>query len=103
MKTGPEWSLEKAKARIFKALGHPARLCLVERLAQRPRCVCEMVEMVPGRQATISRHLGVLVASGILRRHREGTKMIYELALPCLLDALPCVMKALKGGRCKGG
>lgn len=93
-----DWSRQKAKARIFKALGHPARLRLVERLAERPRCVCEMVEMVPGRQATTSRHLALLVSSGILRRHREGTKMIYELAMPYILKALPCVMEALRHG-----
>jgi ArsR family transcriptional regulator len=98
-----DWSRAKSKARIFKALGHPVRLYLVERLAERPRCVCEMVEMVPGRQATTSRHLGVLVSSGILRRHREGVKMIYELAMPCLLNALPCVMEALRVGRCGPG
>ncbi len=103
MKAPADWSEAKGKAKIFKALGHPARLYLVERLAERPRCVCEMVEMVPGRQATTSRHLGILVTSGILRRHREGTKMIYELAMPCLLSAMPCVMKALGGGRGGGG
>jgi len=102
MKASAGWSRTKAKARIFKAMGHPARLSIVELLARGPRCVCELVERVPGRQATTSRHLAVLVRAGILRRHREGVRMIYELALPCLLNAMPCVMEALEKGRCRG-
>jgi len=88
-----------ARARIFKALGHPVRLALVMRLAAGARCVCELVPCVPGRQATVSRHLAVLVNAGVLRRWREGTRMMYVLAVPCLLDALPCIDRALKGKR----
>ena len=88
--------LAEAKARIFKALGHPVRLMVVEALERRPHCVCELVEMVPGTQATTSRHLDVLLKSGIVSRHKEGVKMIYELAMPCLLKTLPCVVEALR-------
>jgi ArsR family transcriptional regulator len=95
-----------AKARVFKALGHPVRLAFVERLAAGPRCVCELVPLVPGRQATTSRHLDVLVRTGILRRHREGVRMMYELAVPCILKAMPCVLEALsrakRGPSCGG-
>jgi ArsR family transcriptional regulator len=96
-----DWPRAQAKARIFKAMGHPTRLLIMEFLARGPRCVCDLVERVPGRQATTSRHLAVLVRAGVLRRHREGVRMIYELALPCLLKAMPCVTEALKGGRCR--
>lgn len=89
-----------ARADVFKALGHPTRLRLVEIIAEGPRCVCELVEMVPGSQPTTSRHLEVLRHAGVVRRYREGSRMIYELALPCLLNALPCVNEAVK---MKGG
>jgi DNA-binding transcriptional ArsR family regulator len=85
----------QAKARIFKALGHPTRLSIVEMLAEGERCVCEIVPAFDDAQATISRHLDVLLRAGIVRRRREGVKMIYELAMPCLLNAMPCVVKAL--------
>ncbi len=91
-----DMELTKAKAGIFKALGHPVRLRMVEALADGARCVCELVEMVPGAQATTSRHLDVLFRTGIVRRRKEGVKMIYELAMPCLLKALPCVVEALR-------
>ena len=93
-KDGP--ALVAARAGIFKALGHPTRLTLVQALAARPHCVCELVELVPGSQATTSRHLEVLLRAGVVRRRREGVKMIYELALPCILGAMPCVNRALR-------
>lgn len=88
--------LAQAKAQIFKALGHPVRLMIVEALEKRPHCVCELVEMVPGAQATTSKHLDVLLRAGIVSRTKEGVKMIYELAMPCLLKTLPCVVEALR-------
>ena len=92
--------LARRKAAIFKALGHPTRLEIVEALARREHCVCELVEMVPGSQATTSKHLEVLLEAGIVERRREGVRMIYALALPCVLDAIPCIEKAFAGGRC---
>ena len=88
--------LAHAKARIFKALGHPTRLSIVEMLAEGERCVCEIVPAFNDAQATISRHLDVLLRAGIVRRRRDGVKMIYELAMPCLLNAMPCVVRALR-------
>ncbi len=80
---------------MFKALGHPTRLSIVEMLAKGERCVCEIVPAFGDSQATISRHLDVLLLAGIVRRRREGVKMIYDLAMPCLLDAMPCVVRGL--------
>jgi len=88
--------LTNAKAEMFKALGHPARLVMVEALAKRPHCVCELVKMLPGTQATTSRHLDVLLKAGVVKRRKEGARMIYELALPCILKAMPCVTEALR-------
>ena len=75
-------------------------MSIVEMLAEGERCVCEIVPAFADAQATISRHLDVLLRAGIVRRRREGVKMIYELAMPCLLNAMPCVVRAL-GRRAK--
>ena len=85
------------RARIFRALGHPTRLAIVEMLAGGERCVCEIVPAFGDSQATVSRHLDVLLRAGIVRRRREGVRMIYALAMPCLLDCLPCVERILRG------
>jgi len=90
--------LSRRKAAIFKALGHPTRLEMVEALARREHCVCEFVDMVPGSQATTSKHLEVLLDAGIVERRRDGVRMLYSLALPCVLEAIPCIEKAFAGG-----
>jgi ArsR family transcriptional regulator len=93
--------LRRAKARIFKALGHPTRIGIVEMLAAGERCVCEIVPAFEDSQATISRHLDVLLQAGIVERHRDGVKMIYRLALPCVLNAMPCIANAIRSGSAK--
>ena len=88
--------LTQAKARIFKALGHPTRVSIFEMLVQGERCVCEIASAFDDAQATISRHLDVLLRAGIVHRRRDGVKMLYELAMPCLLNAMPCIVEAIR-------
>ena len=89
--------LSRRKAAIFKALGHPTRLEIVEALARRDSCVCELVAMLPGSQATTSKHLEVLLKAGIVERRRDGVKMIYRLVLRCVLKSVTCIDRALGG------
>ncbi|MHC4249295.1 MAG: ArsR/SmtB family transcription factor [Planctomycetota bacterium] len=88
--------LSRRKAAVFKALGHPTRLEIVEKLALREHCVCELVAVLPGSQATTSKHLEVLLGAGIVERNRDGVRMVYSLALPCVLKAIPCIEEALE-------
>ncbi len=55
-------------ARLCKALGHPARLAIVRYLAaRRGSCSCgEIVDQLPLAQATVSQHLKVLKAAGLI-------------------------------------
>ncbi|NLF93207.1 MAG: helix-turn-helix transcriptional regulator, partial [Oligosphaeraceae bacterium] len=58
-----EYSREsfQQESEVFKALGHPARLWMVEQLADRQeRCVCEFVAALRLEYATVSKHLSVL-------------------------------------------
>jgi DNA-binding transcriptional ArsR family regulator len=86
-----------ASARIFRALGHPTRLGIVEMLAEGERCVCEIVPSFGDSQATISRHLDILLRAGIVSRRRDGVRMLYRLEMPCLIRTMPCVERAVRG------
>ena len=103
MKT-PLDGMLKAKAKIFKALGHPTRLFIVEELARGERCVCELVSMVGADFSTVSKHLLVLKEAGVLEDEKRGQQVIYSLRVPCLLKFLSCVEAAtgLKGKGAKG-
>ena len=81
----------KRRAAIFKALGHPARLRIVEELLGGERCVCELVDISTGGWSTVSRHLSVLKAAGIVEDEKDGLHVHYRLALPCVGTFLDCL------------
>jgi DNA-binding transcriptional ArsR family regulator len=87
----------RARAAVFKALGHPARLQIVEELAQGERCVCELVDLVGLGWSAVSRHLAVLKAAGVLADDKRGLQVYYRLALPCVKSFTECLEAAREG------
>ena len=70
------------QAKIFKALGHPTRLLMVDALRDGEKCVCELQSLVGDDMSTISRHLAVLREAGIISSDK--------LSLCCLETFLGC-------------
>lgn len=67
-------------AQSFKALSHPARLAILQTLAQRGTCICgEIVDVMPLSQATVSQHLKVLKQAGLISGEIDGQKSCYCL------------------------
>lgn len=66
----------------FRALGDPTRIRIVNLLAAGELCVCDLVDLLALPQPTISRHLAVLRASGLVRTRRVGRFCHYRLAEP---------------------
>lgn len=65
-------------ALLFKALGHPARIAIIEYLTNRNSCVCgDIVNELPLSQSTISQHLKALKEAGIIKGEIEGVKTCY--------------------------
>lgn len=65
-------------AGIFKALGHPTRVKIVEHLIEINSCVCgEIVDIFPFSQSTISQHLKLLKESGIVCGEVEGPRTFF--------------------------
>jgi DNA-binding transcriptional ArsR family regulator len=79
------------RAKIFKALGHPSRLKMVESLFAGERCVCELQEIVGSDISTVSKHLNILKEAGILQDERRGTNIYYSLRMKCVANFLNCV------------
>jgi ArsR family transcriptional regulator len=71
----------EATAAVFKALGDPARVRIVNLLARSPEpvCVCELVPPLGLSQPTVSHHLKKLVGAGFLRREQRGVWAYYSL------------------------
>ena len=83
------------KSEIFKALGHPTRLHIVEKLADGEQCVCVLLEMFDVEMSTLSRHLSVLKNAEIVIDERRGKNIFYSLRCPCILDTIECLEKVL--------
>lgn len=72
-------------AGICKALGHPARIRIVEHLKTIDHCICgEIVQILPLAQSTVSQHLKVLKAAGIVKGEVEGPCTCYCLDMDVL-------------------
>src|ERR687888_1463866 len=71
----------EATARLFKALADPARVKIVNRLAQSdgPVCVCEFIPALDLSQATVSHHLKKLTEVGLLEREQRGKWAYFSL------------------------
>lgn len=81
----------REKAELLKALGHPIRYCIVEGLLAGERNVATMVECTGVPQPTVSQHLNILKAAGVIQAHREGNQMKYSVCS----DKARCIVQAV--------
>ena len=93
-RTGPDGGSE-AVAAIAKARGHPARIHIVRLLLEKQSCIgCDIVDEVGLAQSTVSEHLRILKAVGIVTGEVEHPRICYSLnsdslmPLAALLNAL---------------
>lgn len=70
-----------ATAELFRALGDPARVRIVNLLARssEPMCACELYEPLGLAQPTVSHHLKTLVEAGLLEREQRGKWAYFSL------------------------
>jgi len=69
---------QNRKAELYKALGHPARIAIIEFIIQQNSCVCgDIVDELPLSQSTISQHLAALKNVGIIKGDITGVKTCY--------------------------
>ncbi|MBK7130523.1 MAG: winged helix-turn-helix transcriptional regulator [Crocinitomicaceae bacterium] len=67
-------------ANLAKAMGHPARVAIVEYLLKVDSCICgDIVNELPLAQATISQHLKELKTAGIIKGSIDGNAICYCL------------------------
>lgn len=63
---------------MMKALGHPARIAIMELLVKKDSCICgDIVGELPLAQPTVSQHLKELKNAGLIKGSVEGTSICY--------------------------
>jgi DNA-binding transcriptional ArsR family regulator len=84
------------QALVLKALANASRLKLVHRLVRGPCPVGELTQLIASDRTTVSKHLAVLRAHGIVRDRREAGAVVYELRTPCAASVFACTRKMLE-------
>jgi ArsR family transcriptional regulator len=94
----------EAKARIFKALAHPTRLYILDKIYFEAMCVSDLMEGLDADVSTVSRHLRELRSAGIVEDEKRGNKIYYKLSMPCVLEMFGCVDREIweRGVRDRG-
>ena len=77
---------------VFKALGNPSRLLIVDELSKGERCVADLTRLVGLDISTVSNHLAVLRAVGIVTDERRRTQVFYSLRNPCVMNIFNCLL-----------
>ncbi len=85
----------EARAKVMKAMAHPSRLFIIERLSLGEHCVCELRDMIGADLSTVSKHLSVLKDAGIVDTEKRGVQVFYRLKVPCILNFMTCVEAVL--------
>jgi DNA-binding transcriptional ArsR family regulator len=86
----------RRQALVLKALANESRLKIVDRLSRAECSVGELTALVGSDRSTVSKHLAVLRANGIVLDRREGNVVYYTLLVPCVLNFLSCASQVLK-------
>jgi len=70
----------KKMAKLAKSLGHPARIAIIELLADRDTCICgDITDELPLAQSTVSQHLKALKDAGLIKGEVDGVRTCYCL------------------------
>jgi ArsR family transcriptional regulator len=84
----PHQPLHRFKAEFFRALGHPARLRILELLRERERNVSELQVELDIEASSVSQQLAVLRAKNIVDTRRVGTNVYYAVRDPQVFQLL---------------
>jgi ArsR family transcriptional regulator len=65
---------------IFKALGNPIRLKILETIKNKKKCICEIIPFVGKSQPNVSHHIKILKNAGLITEHRYKTNIYLEVS-----------------------
>jgi ArsR family transcriptional regulator len=71
--------MNRATARVFKALGDPNRIRIVKMLEVKELCVCEVREVLGLSTSTVSKHLSILRDADLIVDSKDGKWVNYKL------------------------
>lgn len=95
---------ENKIARYAKALGHPARIAILQLLIEKQACICgDIVDELPLSQSTVSQHLKELKEARLIKGDIEGKRICYcidEKEWEIARNLLITLFDSYKGAHC---
>jgi len=100
--------VDEELASLAKAIAHPARIQILRLLARREKCVCgDIVSELPLAQSTVSEHLRILKAAGLITGEVDGPRVCYCINVDTfsrfktLVRELPCPDMTFSTAKCQ--
>lgn len=87
--------LHQAKAELFRTLGHPVRIRVLELLSEGDHAVHQLLAKVEVEPSALSQQLGILRRAGLVRQQRIGGEVVYSLMAPAVRDLLAAARTTL--------
>jgi len=91
----PQTALHQAKAELFRTLGHPVRIRVLELLQEGPRAVHDLLAEIEVEPSNLSQQLAVLRRAGIVVSSREGSTVLYSLGTSDVDDLMRAARRFL--------
>ncbi len=94
--------LNEAKAELFRTLGHPVRIRVLELLSEKDHAVHELLADIGIEPSALSQQLAVIRRTGLVRQRRVGGEVVYSLLVDDvrqLLTAARVLLRQLAGAR----
>jgi DNA-binding transcriptional ArsR family regulator len=63
---------------VFKALGNPTRLKILNSVKNKPKCICEIIPLSGKSQPNVSHHIKILKNAGLISERRDKTNILIE-------------------------
>ena len=89
--------IDRLKAEFFKTLGHPARIRILEVLADGEHSVGELMPKLGLESSHLSQQLAVLRRTGMVLARKHGNNVIYSIASKDMSELLLLARKVLTG------
>jgi DNA-binding transcriptional ArsR family regulator len=80
--------LYQAKAELFRTLGHPVRIRILELLSERDHAVHELLGAIAVEPSNLSQQLSVLRRASLVLSRREDGEVLYALSVPEVREML---------------
>lgn len=91
-----EYKKYKFRAEIVKAMAHPTRLFIMQKISEKRYSVNDLRDMVGCDLSTISKHINILKSNGIIVGNKTGTTIYYALKVPCIMNFMDCIEILIK-------